>query len=164
MSDQILEMKSLCWRKIRPGWLCNFKQWCESMPTMIGRYPWSIRTYRYSTCTWMMSWKTCFLCIVQHGARFRKCLWEVFRLSRWKPWKKLSRSYLQRTKMEKRRQKEFLTTWECLYCMQENFKPVAIVCHVRYESCAVLQNVFAISALSKWRCRKILQRNCLQVR
>ena len=39
--------KSLCWRKIRPGWLFNFKQWCESMPAVIGHYPWSIRTYRY---------------------------------------------------------------------------------------------------------------------
>ena len=39
--------KSLFWRKIRPGWLFNFKQWCESMPAVIGHYPWSIRTYRY---------------------------------------------------------------------------------------------------------------------
>ena len=103
------------------------------------------------TCMWMRSWKTCFLCIVQHGTRFWKCLWDFFRLSKWKPQKKLSRSYLQRKKMEKRRQKEFLTTWECLYCMQENFTTFAIVCHIRYESFAVLQNVFGISALSKWR-------------
>ena len=46
------------------------------------------------TCTWMRSWKTCFLCIVQHGTRFRKCLWDFFRLSKWKPRKELSRSYL----------------------------------------------------------------------
>ena len=48
--------------------------------------------------------------------------------------------------MEKRKQKEFLTTWECLNCMQENFTTVAIVCH-RYEILAVLQNVFAIILL-----------------
>ena len=151
--------KSLSWRKIRPG----FKLRCESMPAVIGHYPWSVRTYRYMY-TWMMSSKTCFLCVLQHGARFRKCMWDFFRLSRWKPRKKLSRSYLQRKKMEKRRQKEFLTTWECLYYMQENFTTVAIVCRVRYESLAVLQNVFGISALSKWRRWKTFWRNCLQVR
>ena len=48
--------------------------------------------------------------------------------------------------MEKRRQKEFLTTWECLNCMQENFTTVAIVCY-RYERLAVLQNTFAIILL-----------------
>ena len=48
--------------------------------------------------------------------------------------------------MEKRRQKEFLTTWECLNCMQENFTTVAIVCY-RYERLAVLQNTFAIIVL-----------------
>ena len=48
--------------------------------------------------------------------------------------------------MEKRRQKEFLTTWECLNCMQENFTTVAIVCY-RYERVAVLQNTFAIILL-----------------
>ena len=116
------------------------------------------------TCMWMRSWKTCFLCIVQHGTRFWKCLWDFFRLSKWKPQKKLSRSYLQRKKMEKRRQKEFLTTWECLYCMQENFTTVAIVCHICCESLAVLQNVFGIFALSKWRRWKTFWRNCLQVR
>ena len=48
--------------------------------------------------------------------------------------------------MEKRRQKEFLTTWDCLNCMQENFTTVAIVCY-RYERLAVLQNTFAIILL-----------------
>ena len=48
--------------------------------------------------------------------------------------------------MEKRRQKEFLKTWECLNCMQENFTTVAIVCY-RYERLAVLQNTFAIILL-----------------
>ena len=48
--------------------------------------------------------------------------------------------------MEKRREKEFLTTWECLNCMQENFTTVAIVCH-RYERLAVLQIVSTIILL-----------------
>ena len=39
--------KSLCWRNIQPGWLLKVKQWCESMPAVIGHYPWAIRTYRY---------------------------------------------------------------------------------------------------------------------
>ena len=141
--------KSLCWRKIWPGWLFNFKWWCESMPAVIGHYPWCIRTYRYMYVDEVMENLFSLYCSTWHAVR--KCLWDFFRLSKWKPQKKLSRSYLQRKKMEKRRQKEFLTTWECLYCMQENFTTVAIVCHIRYESFAVLQNVFGISALSKWR-------------
>ena len=35
-------------------------------------------------------------------------------ISKWKAGKKFSRGYLQRRKMKKQRQKEFLTTWECL--------------------------------------------------
>ena len=62
----------------------------------------------------MMSRETCFLCFVQHRAGFWKCLWDYFGLSKWKPRKKVSRSYLLTRKMEKSRQKEFLTTWECL--------------------------------------------------
>ena len=55
--------------------------------------------------------KICFLCscFVRHGMRFWK--WDYFGLM---PRKKCSRSYLQRRKMEKRRQKELLTTWESL--------------------------------------------------
>ena len=64
------------------------------------RCPWSIR----NTDTWTTSRETCFLCFVQHGAQFWKCLWDNFGLSKWKPLKKFSNSYLQRRKLEKRRQ------------------------------------------------------------
>ena len=67
-----------------------------------------------------MSREICFLCFVQHGAGFWKCLWHYFGLSKRKPRKKISRSYLQTRKMEKWRQKEFLTTWECLNCKKSS--------------------------------------------
>ena len=63
------------------------------------------------TCTWMRSWKTCFLCIVQHGTRFRKCLWDFFRLSKWKPPKKLSRSLFFSDHCIK--QKDSILLWVC---------------------------------------------------
>ena len=61
----------------------------------------------------MTSREICFLCFVQHNARFWKCLWDFFGFKRVKTSKKFSRSYLQRRKMEKRK-KKLLTTWECL--------------------------------------------------
>ena len=74
-----------------------------------------------------------------------KMLWDYFGLSKWKPRKKFSRSYLQRRKIEKRRQKELLTTWEGLK-YKKSSETAAIVCH-RYERLAVLQNAFAIILL-----------------
>ena len=66
------------------------------------------------TCTWMRSWKTCFLCTVQHGTRFRKCLWDFFRLSKWKPWKKLSGSCLFLFFSDHRiKQKDSILPWVC---------------------------------------------------
>ena len=47
-------------------------------------------------------------------------LFRIKQVKTWKPPKKFSRSYLQRRKMEKRRQKEFLTTWECLNCKKSS--------------------------------------------
>ena len=47
--------------------------------------------------------------------------------------------------MEKRRQKKFLTIWECLN-HKKIFTTVAIVCY-RHGRLAVLQNVFAIILL-----------------
>ena len=55
--------------------------------------------------------ETCFLCVVQNGARFWKSLWDYFGQ---KHRKNLSRSYLQRRKMEKRKHKELFTTWKRL--------------------------------------------------
>ena len=42
------------------------------MHAVIGLCPWPVK----STDTWMASCETCFLCFVQHGAWFWKCLWE----------------------------------------------------------------------------------------
>ena len=57
----------------------------------------------------------------------------------------MSRSYLQRRKMEKRGQKALLSTLKSPK-LQEIFTTVAIVCH-RYEGLAVFRNIFAIVLL-----------------
>ena len=57
----------------------------------------------------------------------------------------MSRSYLQRRKMEKRGQKELLSTYKSPK-IKEIFTTVAIVCH-RCERLAVLPNFFAIILL-----------------
>lgn len=63
------------------------------------------------THAWMTSWENCFLCFAQHGAQIWKCVFDYFGFGRWiSKEKKFTRSYLQRRKMEKWRQKEFLTT------------------------------------------------------
>ena len=68
-----------------------------------------------STNTWMTSRETCFLCSVQHGARFWKCLWVYFGLKQVKSPKKVQQELITiERKMEKRGQKELLTTLECL--------------------------------------------------
>ena len=86
----------------------------NSTCAVIGCCLWSIRVQIHG---WHNLQETCFLCFAKHGKRFWKYLWDNFRLiSKWKPGRKFSRSYLQRRKMEKWRQKEFLTTWECLNC------------------------------------------------
>ena len=56
---------------------------------------WSLPMIYWSTDTWMTSRETCFLCFVQHGTRFWKCLWENFGLMQVKAAKKkISKSYL----------------------------------------------------------------------
>ena len=68
-----------------------------------------------STNTWMTSRETCFLCSVQHGAQFWKCLWVYFGLKQVKSPKKVQQELITiERKMEKRGQKELLTTLECL--------------------------------------------------
>ena len=64
--------------------LFSITQWCKCYEC---RDWWSLSMIYWSTDTWMMSRLTWFLCFVQHhGARFSKCLWDYFWLSKWKPW------------------------------------------------------------------------------
>ena len=55
-----------------------------------------------------------FSLFVQHGKQFWNSLLEYFGLSKWRPQKKFSRSYLKRIRMEEPRQKAFLMTWKSL--------------------------------------------------
>ena len=138
----------------------EFRQWCECCALWIGRYPCSIRVQIHG-------WRHGKLvrCFSQHGARFWKCLWDYFGLSKWKPRKKFRMSYLQREKMEKQRRKEYLTTWECLHNKLTGRK-----LHESYRVSSLRENRWYVkcfrhySVLSKWRRWKTFRGNFLQVR
>ena len=77
---------------------------------VIGRCPWSIRV-QINGCR---QGKLVFFVLFNMARGFENVCEIISDQSKWKPRKKLSRSYLQRRKMENQRQKELLTTWECL--------------------------------------------------
>ena len=54
----------------------SFIQWCECY----AHCDWSLPMIYQSTDTWLTSQQTYFLCFVQHGAWFWKCLWDSFGL------------------------------------------------------------------------------------
>ena len=77
---------------------------------VIGRCLWSIRV-QINGCR---QGKLVFFVLFNMARGFENVCEIISDQSKWKPRKKLSRSYLQRRKMENQRQKELLTTWECL--------------------------------------------------
>ena len=85
----------------------------------------------------------------------------LFRVKASESLKKISRTYLQRRKMEKQRQKEPFTTWECL-----NYKKSSI----QFPSCvigtrlAVLQMFLPLFCFEEEKTLKIFQRNCTHVK
>ena len=99
--------------------------------------PWSIRVQIHGRCH--------FLCFVQHGAQFWKCLWDYFRLTQVKSLKKVQQELFTREKnggMGTKRGLDYFRTPK----LQEIFTTAAIVFHL-YERFAILQNVFAIILL-----------------
>ena len=77
---------------------------------------------------------------------WRAVLWDYLGLKQVTAWKKRSRSYLQRRKIKKQRQKELFTAWECLnYKKSSQQLPSCVICIA--TRLAVLQNVFAIILL-----------------
>ena len=105
---------------------------------VIGRCPWSIRVQIHG---WRHG-KLVFFVLFNMTRGFENVCEIISDCSKWKLWKRFSRSYLQRGKMEKRRPKKLLTTWQCL-----NYKKSSQKLCLRYERLAVLQNVFAITLL-----------------
>ena len=68
-----------------------FIQWCECY----ARCNWSLPKIYWSTDTWMTSRETCFLCFVQHGARFVKMFVRLIWIQASESLeKKISKSYL----------------------------------------------------------------------
>ena len=124
----------------------------------IGHRPWSIRVQ----INRMTSRETCFLCFVQHGTQFWKCLRDNFRLNKWKTHKSFSRSNLQRQKWRNRDKK---SSWQL-----ENVLTATNLhnsCHhvsSLWETPCFAKYFCHHSALRKWRCWKTFQRNCIQVR
>ena len=77
---------------------------------VIGRYPWSIRVQIHG---WRHG-KLVFFVLFNMARGFENVCEIISDWGKWKLRKKFSRSYLQRRKMEKRRPKKLLTTWQCL--------------------------------------------------
>ena len=77
---------------------------------MIGRCPWSIRVQIHG---WRHG-KLVFFVLFNMARGFENVCEIISDWGKWKLRKKFSRSYLQRRKMEKRRPKKLLTTWQCL--------------------------------------------------
>ena len=98
-----------------------------------------------STDTWMTSHETWFVCFVQHGARFWKCLWDYFGLKQVKSSKKVQQKLFTRNKNGETGTKRALDYFR-MPKLQEIVATAAILFH-RYERIAVLQNVFAIIPL-----------------
>ena len=90
---------------------------------------------------------------------WRTVLQDYIGLSTWKPRKQFTKSHSQTRKMVKRRQKEFLATWECLNCRK--ISQQLILCH-RHKRLSVLKNVLAI--ILHWASWNKFWRNFLQVR
>ena len=77
---------------------------------VIGRCPWSIRVQIHG---WRHG-KLVFFVLFNMARGFENVCEIISDWGKWKLRKKFSRSYLQRRKMEKRRPKKLLTTWQCL--------------------------------------------------
>ena len=128
---------------------------------MIGRCPWSIRVQIHD---WRYG-KLLYFVLFNMARGFENAYEIILDLSKWKPRKKISRSYLQTKKMEKRRQNLKKTLYNLrMPKLQEIFTAVAIVCH-RYETRCFAKCFRHYSALSnKRRCRKSFRRNCIHIR
>ena len=78
--------------------------------SLYGRCPWSIRVQIHG---WRHG-KLVFFVLFNMARGFENVCEIISDWGKWKLRKKFSRSYLQRRKMEKRRPKKLLTTWQCL--------------------------------------------------
>ena len=85
-------------------------QWCECY----ARCDWSLPMIYQSTDTWWRHAKLAFFVSFNMARGFENVCGINSDKSKWNPRKKFHWSYLQERKMEKRGQKELLTTLECL--------------------------------------------------
>ena len=138
LQDKELNVKKFIWCKI--SYLLI--QWCECYV----RCDWSLPMIYQSTDTWMTSRETCFLCFVQHGARFWKCLWDYFGLKQVKSSKKVRQELFTRQKNGETGTKRALD-YVRMPKLQEIFTTAADRVSSLWKTVAVLQNVFAIILL-----------------
>ena len=119
---------------------------------VIGCFPWSIRVHIHG---WRHE-KLIFCAFVQHGARFWICLWDnILGLSKWKPCKKVRRSYWHRKKNGETETKTVLDDLRI---------PKEIFTSSKRETRWFAKCFRHYSALRKWRCWKTFRRNCIKVR
>ena len=103
-------MYSICrTKKTHVCYTCLYND-VNATRAVIGRCPWSIRVQIHG---WRHG-KLVFFVLFNMARGFENVCEIISDWGKWKLRKKFSRSYLQRRKMEKRRPKKLLTTWQCL--------------------------------------------------
>ena len=125
---------------------------------VIGRCPWSIRVQIHG---WRHA-KLAFFVSFNMARGFENVCGINSDKSKWNPRKKFHWSYLQERKMEKRGQKELLTTLECLnYKKSSQQLPSCFIAMRDSPFCKCFRHHSALSKKRRW---KTFQRNCMQLR
>ena len=125
---------------------------------VIGRCPWSIKVQIHG---WRHG-KLVFFVLFNMARGFENVCEIISDWGKWKLRKKFSRNYLQRRKMEKRRPKKLLTTWQCLNYKKSSQQLSSCVFATRDSLFCIMFRYY--SSLSKKRRWKTFRRNCTQVR
>lgn len=124
------------------------------------------RSIRVHADTWMTSWENCFLCFAATWRTdLNMCVW-LFRIWKVKARKKkFTTSYLQRRKMEKWRQKEFLTTLRMsINCKKSLQQLNCDHCVIAVRDLLFRKMFRTLFCFEQQKTSKTLRSNCTQVR
>ena len=133
------------------------------MRAVIDCCPWSIRVH---ADTWMTSWENCFLCFAATWRTdFEHVCLIISDLEGESKEKKFTTSYLQRRKMEKWRQKEFLTTLRMsINCKKSLQQLNCDHCVIAVRDLLFRKMFRTLFCFEQQKTSKTLRSNCTQVR
>ena len=135
---------------------------CMYLYTMMRmlRALWLVVAHDLSEYRYMTSRESCFLCFVQHGARFWKCLWDYFGLKQVKSSKKVQQELFTRKKNEETGTKRALDYFS-MPKLQTNLHNSCHRVSSLWETRRFAKCFRHYSALSKKRRWKTFRRNCI---